>query len=97
MVPFRKIIFSVLFRIILRLKIIGRENIPMEGPVVIASNHMSLLDPPVVGTASSRPVNFMAKSELFVPVLGPCTAPLGAFPVHREPPIPTPLSTLCCC
>ena len=80
---FVKIIFSVLFRIILRLKIIGRENIPMEGPVVIASNHMSLLDPPVVGTASSRPVNFMAKSELFVPVLGALYSSLGAFPVHR--------------
>ena len=71
---FVQLLFSILFRIIYRLRVIGRENIPGKGPVVIACNHVSLLDPPMVGTASSRPVHFMAKSELFVPV---------AFPVHR--------------
>ena len=81
---FVQIIFSVLFRIIFRLKVVGRENIPAEGPVVIACNHVSNLDPPMVGTAASRPVNFMAKSELFEnPIQGRLYASLGAFPVHR--------------
>lgn len=80
---FVQFIFSILFRIVYRLKVIGRENIPKMGPVVIACNHVSLLDPPMVGTASSRPVHFMAKSELFVPILGPLYKSLGAFPVHR--------------
>ena len=80
---FVQFIFSILFRIVYRLKVIGRENIPKTGPVVIACNHVSLLDPPMVGTASSRPVHFMAKSELFVPILGPLYKSLGAFPVHR--------------
>lgn len=80
---FVQFIFSILFRIVYRLHVIGRENIPKEGPVVIACNHVSLLDPPMVGTASSRPVHFMAKSELFVPVLGTLYKSLGAFPVHR--------------
>jgi 1-acyl-sn-glycerol-3-phosphate acyltransferase len=51
--------------------------------VLIASNHVSLLDPPLVGTASSRPVNFMAKEELFTFPLGPIYKSLGAFPVKR--------------
>ena len=76
-------IFFVIFKIIFRLEIIGRENIPQKGPLVIASNHISLLDPPLVGTASSRPVNFMAKEELFVPILGDIYKSLGAFPVKR--------------
>lgn len=80
---FVQLIFSILFRIIYRLRVIGRDNIPKEGPVVIACNHVSLLDPPMVGAASSRPVHFMAKSELFVPVLGTLYKSLGAFPVHR--------------
>ena len=76
---FVQLLFSILFRIIYRLRVIGRENIPRKGPVVIACNHVSLLDPPMVGTASSRPVHFMAKSELFVPVLGTCTKAWGPF------------------
>ena len=65
---FVQLLFRVLFSIFFRLETIGRENIPHEGPVVIASNHVSLLDPPMIGTAASRPIHFMAKSELFVPV-----------------------------
>lgn len=81
---FVQFIFSILFRIIFRLKVVGRENIPKEGALVIACNHVSNLDPPMVGTATSRPINFMAKSELFEnPILGWLYASLGAFPVHR--------------
>ena len=80
---FVKTIFRILFRIIFRLEIIGRENIPKTGPVVIASNHASLWDPPLVGSSASRKVNFMAKEELFVPVFGAICSSLGAFPVKR--------------
>ena len=76
---FVQLLFRVLFSIFFRLETIGRENIPHEGPVVIASNHVSLLDPPMIGTAASRPIHFMAKSELFVPVLGRFTAPWAPF------------------
>ena len=55
----------------------------MSGPVVLACNHISLLDPPVLGTAAPRKVKFMAKAELFVPVLGTIYKLLGAFPVRR--------------
>lgn len=76
-------ILKVLFTIFLRMKVVGTENIPKDGPLVIASNHLSLLDPPVLGTAATRKVHFMAKQELFVPVLGTLYRILGAFPVRR--------------
>ena len=78
-----KIILRILFKIFLRLEVQGAENIPATGPLVIASNHLSLLDPPVIGVASTRKVHFMAKQELFVPVLGDIYKLLGAFPVKR--------------
>lgn len=78
-----KFILQILFKIFLRLEVKGAENIPATGPLVIASNHLSLLDPPVIGVAATRKVNFMAKQELFVPVLGAIYKELGAFPVKR--------------
>jgi 1-acyl-sn-glycerol-3-phosphate acyltransferase len=43
----------------------GRERIPASGPVIIASNHISYCDPPVVGSGVTREVHFLAKEELF--------------------------------
>ncbi|AHF07284.1 lysophospholipid acyltransferase family protein [Desulfitobacterium metallireducens] len=65
-------------------KIRGVENLPSEGPVILAINHVSLWDPIVAACSISRPVAFMAKEELFrVPFLGPIVRRLGAFPVKR--------------
>jgi 1-acyl-sn-glycerol-3-phosphate acyltransferase len=66
------------------LKIIGQENIPREGPVILAPNHVSFFDPPVVSCGSPRCVAFLAKEELFKPpVFGPLIRSLNAFPVKR--------------
>ncbi|MBQ8491589.1 MAG: 1-acyl-sn-glycerol-3-phosphate acyltransferase [Acidaminococcaceae bacterium] len=81
---FCEIIFPWIFKIWLRWEVCGRENIPADGPVVIAANHLSLLDPPVLGAAATRKVHFMAKSELFKPAwFGALIRKLGAFPVRR--------------
>ena len=80
---FIKVFIYVLAKIFLRLEISGTENIPLNGPVVIASNHVSLLDPPIIGVASSRKIHFMAKQELFVTIIGSIYRTLGAFPVRR--------------
>ena len=80
--PLKKFLY-VLWEIIFRLKVLHTERFPAEGPVVLACNHVSLADPPLVGTASPRRVNIMAKEELFVPVLGTIYRILGAFPVKR--------------
>ncbi len=76
---------SIVFRVLFRIKIQGKENIPIKGRVVICSNHVSLLDPIIMAIAVPRQVFFMAKKELFSNgVLGPIIRKLGAFPVDRE-------------
>lgn len=62
----------------------GVENIPREGPVLLAPNHVSFVDPPAVGLATPYFVAYMAKEELFrVPIFGPILHSVGAFPVKR--------------
>jgi 1-acyl-sn-glycerol-3-phosphate acyltransferase len=74
-----------LFRLVYGLKGIGVERIPRRGPLIIASNHVSDFDPPMLGSLVPREVRFMAKSELFGGALGSFVFPkIGAFPVHRR-------------
>jgi 1-acyl-sn-glycerol-3-phosphate acyltransferase len=75
----------MLFKIFWRMRIIGRDNVPMQGAVILAANHVSLADPPILGSAFPRPINFMAKQELFeIPFLGWLIRQVNAFPVKRE-------------
>lgn len=63
----------------------GRRNVPRSGGVIIACNHISNLDPPVLGSAVPRRASFMAKAELFTSRAGEFFLPrLGAFPVNRD-------------
>lgn len=65
-------------------KVIGRENVPKTGPVIICTNHISNFDPPVVGFSNKRRVTFMAKQELFEkPIIGPIMRGIRALPVKR--------------
>ncbi|MDY0405688.1 lysophospholipid acyltransferase family protein [Virgibacillus sp. 179-BFC.A HS] len=79
-----KLIVSAIFYPLFRIKVIGKENIPKNGPVIICSNHISNLDPPVVGITNPRTVYFMAKEELFDSKLfGGLLRKINAFPVKR--------------
>jgi 1-acyl-sn-glycerol-3-phosphate acyltransferase len=70
-----------------RWEVHGHERVPREGPVILAPNHRSYLDPPALGTAMERPIWFMAKSELFESFpLGPIIWRTRAFPVRRGTP-----------
>ncbi len=72
------------FHIYLRMSRIGRDYIPAEGPVIIAANHRSFLDPFVIATMSRRPMYYVAKKEIFKPsLLAWFLGALGAFPVDR--------------
>lgn len=67
-----------------QVEFIGKENFPMTGPVIVAPNHLSNNDPPIIGFALPRHVHFMAKAELFQnPIFAAIIKWLGAFPVHR--------------
>ena len=79
-----RFLFSVFFTIFFRADIRGRENLPKEGPVILAANHMSNFDPPFLACFLARPVSYMAKIELFEhPVFGSAIRACHAFPVKR--------------
>jgi 1-acyl-sn-glycerol-3-phosphate acyltransferase len=72
------------FLVYFRLQRIGREQLPREGPLLLASNHRSFLDPFVIGTLVRRPVYYMAKRELFEKRWQAFLLnALGAFPIDR--------------
>lgn len=76
---------NIIFLGMYRLHVEGREHIPSEGAVIIAPNHKSYFDPPLVGVAiKKRVVHYMAKEELFRnPFLGWILRQFGTFPVKR--------------
>jgi 1-acyl-sn-glycerol-3-phosphate acyltransferase len=79
-----KALCSGLLKPVFRPQVIGAENIPTSGGVLICSNHIDNLDPPIVGISSPRTIHFMAKEELFqLPVLKGLLPKLNAFPVKR--------------
>lgn len=80
-----RILCYTLLRILGWRRTVGAENIPAEGGVILAPNHVSYLDPPLVGSGIRRQVHFMAKEELFkIPVLGFLIRSVGSFPVRRS-------------
>lgn len=84
MYNFLKTLLYYFLKVFFKYKIIGLENIPATGGVIIAANHISLWDPPVVGAGLNRSVNFMAKEELFAfPPLRWIIRIMKAFPVKR--------------
>ncbi|BEU87645.1 lysophospholipid acyltransferase family protein [Selenomonas sp. TAMA-11512] len=79
-----KSLFYILFVTVFRTQSSGAENLPKEGGVLVAANHMSNLDPPLLATFLPRPLSYMAKQELFeVPLLGAIIRAAHAFPVKR--------------
>lgn len=73
-----------LFKVIYRLHYYGRDLVPRTGGALLASNHVSLLDPPLLGIATPREIAYMAKKELFKnPLLGALIRSYNAIPVDR--------------
>ncbi len=71
-------------RLVYGLHVTGLENVPKTGGAVVACNHISAWDPPIVGVAFGRPLEFMAKKELFEkPLFAAIIRGLRVFPVDR--------------
>jgi len=82
-------ILRILFKILFHARARGEKNIPRRGPVLIAPNHVSFLDPVAVGTATHRQLHYMARDDLFIiPVLGWLIKRLNSFPVKKDRPDP---------
>jgi 1-acyl-sn-glycerol-3-phosphate acyltransferase len=72
-------------RVFFRFRVLHRERLIQEGPVILAMNHESYLDPPFAGIACRRAIYFLArKSLLDVPVLGWVLPKLNVIPVNQE-------------
>lgn len=72
------------FRVLTRARFYGVERIPAEGGIVVASNHFSWVDPPLVGSACPRRIQFVAKIEAHrAPGLGQLIRAHGTLPIRR--------------
>ena len=72
-------------RIFFRYRVIHPERMIQEGPVILAMNHESYLDPPLAGIACRRAIYFLARKTLLdLPVLGPILPNLNVIPVDQE-------------
>jgi 1-acyl-sn-glycerol-3-phosphate acyltransferase len=72
-------------RLFFRLRVINRERMIQSGPVILAMNHQSYLDPPLAGTACDRAVYFLARRTLLdAPLLGWLLPKLNVIPVNQE-------------
>lgn len=79
------VFYMIRFKLVYRLEVQGKENIPKDNGYIIAANHLSTLDPPLVCGIMNRGVAYMAKKELFEnPFLRWWLDWLGAFAVDRE-------------
>jgi 1-acyl-sn-glycerol-3-phosphate acyltransferase len=78
-----RVLGQIFFAIVARVRLSGLENIPAAGPFIIASNHLSWFDVPLVPSYFSRPVIYMAKEEAFLGRIGWLVRFMGAFPVKR--------------
>jgi 1-acyl-sn-glycerol-3-phosphate acyltransferase len=77
--------FRTMFATYFRWRTFTPENVPLEGGVIIASNHSSYLDPPLVGSGVRRDINYLARESLFrFPGMGALLRSWNSVPVDRD-------------
>jgi len=77
--------FLIFFKIYLNRKVIGRKNVPKQGAFIFVSNHVSYLDPILLGTSVYRSLNYMAREDLFEkPLFRWALRKVCSFPVKRD-------------
>lgn len=80
-----RLLSAIILKVLFRFKAKGLEHIPKRGGFILASNHVSYLDPIAVGVACQRKLNYMAKEELFCnPLFSRLLSRIGVFPVKRD-------------
>ncbi len=81
---FVRCLTGTLAAVLLRWRATGQEHVPASGGVLLVSNHLSYLDVFFLGIPLRRPLNYVARSTLFVPVLAALMRSVGGFPIQRE-------------
>ena len=77
--------YRITYATYFRRKIYHAKRVPLKGPVILAANHASFLDPPLIGSSLNRTVNYMARKSLFrYPGIGWVLRTVQAVPVDRD-------------
>src|SRR5436190_23693849 len=77
--------FRALYKFYFGWRVYNPERVPPQGPVILAANHASFLDPPLVGSGLKRGINYLARENLFrFPILGWILHRWQVVPVDRE-------------
>ncbi len=88
MTPFYRVargLCKLVCLVLWRFRATGADNVPRTGPVIVACNHISYLDPVALGIGLPRMLTYLAKKQLFeIPVLGPIIRGCGAYPLDRD-------------
>ncbi|MBI3415097.1 MAG: 1-acyl-sn-glycerol-3-phosphate acyltransferase [Verrucomicrobia bacterium] len=78
-------LFRAAFATYFRWRILDHDNVPRTGPVILAANHASYLDPPLIGCALPREINYLARESLFrFPIVGAVLRAWNCVPVDRD-------------
>ncbi|HEX4350883.1 MAG TPA: lysophospholipid acyltransferase family protein [Verrucomicrobiae bacterium] len=78
-------VFRAMYATYFRWRVFNPENVPLQGGVILASNHSSFLDPPLVGSGLRRDINYLARESLFrFPGIGALLRSWNAVPVDRD-------------
>lgn len=77
-------IITILFKLLFRPKIIGKENIKSSGRIILAGNHTNNLDCALLISSTKRNIHFLAKAELFKGIKKILFANMGLIPVNRK-------------
>jgi 1-acyl-sn-glycerol-3-phosphate acyltransferase len=76
--------FRTFMRRLYRVEVVGGDRIPRDGPCILTPNHESIFDPFILAVATTRPIHFMTKAELFrFRAVAAVLRSLGTFPVER--------------
>jgi 1-acyl-sn-glycerol-3-phosphate acyltransferase len=77
--------FRVVFAAYFRWRVFHPERVPLTGPVILAANHASFIDPPLVGSGLKREINYLARESLFrFPMVGAILRAVNSVPVDRD-------------
>jgi len=78
-------LFRTVYATYFRWRVFNADNVPQQGGVILASNHASFLDPPLVGAALKRDINYLARESLFrFPGVGALLRSWNSVPVDRD-------------
>jgi 1-acyl-sn-glycerol-3-phosphate acyltransferase len=77
--------FRTVYAVYFRWRVYDAQNVPLTGGVILAANHASFIDPPLVGSGLKRDINYLARESLFrFPIVGRILHSWNAVPVDRD-------------